>query len=146
MHSLAMEKALSFLAFVNDQSRRHELHVWHDIERLREVSVGWLCCRSSTMSISLIKRDASLHRSPTLHISARFWSLQGQRIFLNVREPTVYLPLWSSVILVPQEMFPVGNEGCAVSAAGCPWCLGTVPLLSGSSRHCLHPYFLVVPS
>ena len=37
----------------------------------------------------------------------------------------------SSAIQAPQEMSPVSNEGCVVSAAGCRWCLGRVPLLNG---------------
>ena len=43
-------------------------------------------------------------------------------------------------IQVPQDMSPVYNESCVVSAAGCRWCLGRVPLLNGERLHCSHPY------
>ena len=39
-----------------------------------------------------------------------------------------------------QEMSPVCNEGCVVSAVGCRWCLGRVSLLIGGRRHCSRLY------
>ena len=52
----------------------------------------------------------------------------------------------SSASPVLQEMFPVCNVGCVVSAAGCRWCLGRVPLPAGDRLHFSRPYLDVVSS
>ena len=46
----------------------------------------------------------------------------------------------SSAIPVLQEMSPVCNKGCEISAAGCRWYLGSVPLPTGDRLHCSRPY------
>ena len=47
----------------------------------------------------------------------------------------------SRAILVPQEIPPIGNEGCVVSAAGCRWGLGRVPLPTRGRRHPISTLF-----